>query len=1116
MSSSFKINEGIYWLEAQASYEGNLQLLIDRINTQTLGDEQRYLDPDEIKKFHPADEKEKEVKDLLTEWVKEDYRTIEFSMPNDSGVPSFLIVDDGDGRLEIDGESRDTIFSPAFNERGKPKWKPDVRGEKLGSYLKAFGVFSPSTPLHLQNIERVREAYFRASGHSELFGFEEAAGFLDNLEKGFQNGLPKENLSEDYAFLSEWFVSHRSKWLNEDEASGPEETFSFREGVALLIEMGHMGGGSSVLNALNELSSFEWQALFRNPEFSLTLANHIAEMGKEDPLWLNLSPKTPEADLVFTFGRVSQKTRFSQKEQNGICDRFCRALEKNGQVESRVTPGELFISIRGINNLLANNPRYEPEAKLVNRLYHFINGFQTIPPDKIDSWKTPGSLPNNPFDQERWNNGRLMDLNLDILKEAFLALDMAGYDGRKLKKQVNGLILKDSDIHEPQDVLTALSMVLHEPLPHVPRSDAYVQFYKRVIARQMLARRKEDGKLDRELERLQTMNQIGRELERMFWGNESFRESMLQGNEAELNRQFKENLDSRDRILARNFLPLAVMEYLYRAHAANAEGKPMPEYRNAYGQAWGRIDLGMQTGEIDLGVIVSTRLKNADYSDVEDAGFSRFLADGQETPACRKILEWCEGQEDRLPFNVFWRQLNERELNDYIIDPKDARAQAITAIFILRSWSSGINGRIENYFAWLEGHDDPGKFTVTERLAFLEGFRHSDLKHLVPNYLSRFFADPNELVRQKAFGIYAELGYPDAIARNFLGGGDLFDMPPESRRKPGAFMDALNNVTIPTEQKEGSLEETFLNQGTTEIIGTIVGFQNNRNDVSRFRGKKRRYEPEKLSVFRYQPPGGNLFPTTEGCFQRRLNRLQNPDEDHPFAYRRLSRRLVNTGDERVVPVLVDVLMSEAPVAVGDRPLYPLMPALDTLLAIIETGKREVVEQGLVRTISHTESPGPLAQVLPQLLLKWGRDNNVDVVLAFRKAVFQYDSGVNIEIERLHQELEDEKGKNPWFVDENRIDQLESELVDLYAGEFRRRVVAHPEALDQLIASLYNEVRRQYLVGQLKRFGVAAVQEMTRRIEILSKKIDDPSFSPLEREEFQIQREKLLEVLLAIQ
>ncbi|MBI4411800.1 MAG: hypothetical protein HY541_04890 [Deltaproteobacteria bacterium] len=1119
--ADFRINQGIYWLKAHTSYsEEELQFLIDRINTQTEGDKQRYLDPDEIKKFVPSNYREEEIKGLLTKWVREDYRTIELSIPGDPASPSFMIVDDGDGRLEIT-DSRDTFFYSSQNEQGKSVWIEDAYVARLWSHLGTSEIphHPPLARLHFQNIERVREAYFTACGHPDLFGFEEAAGFLDNLEKSFQNNTPKENLSEDYTFFAEWFLRNRLSWVKTGASPKVEETFSFRQGITLLVEMGHMGGAEYVLKALGELSSYEWQALFHNPEFSLELAAHIAEMGEENPRWLsNLSPKTAEGDLILTFGRMSQKTGFSPEELDQAVDRFCRVFGQNGHAGNAVTPGELFISLRGLKNLLGNNSGYVPGQKLVNCLYHFIGGFQTIPPDKIESLRIPGSLPNNLFDQERWDKARLMDLNLDILTEAFLVLDLAGLDGRQLEKQVNRVIAEDRDIHEPQDVLTALFMILNEPLPDVPRSQAYVQFYKRVIARQMLARRRGDEKLDRELEKLQTMNQIGRELERMFWGNKSFRESLLQGHEAELDRQFRDNLDSRDHILARNFLPLAVMEHLYRTYVADEKGEIKPEYReegkSGELKAWAEIAFRMESGEINLGNIVETRLENAGYADLENGGFSRFLASGQETSAYQKILRWCEGQEDRLPFSVFWRQLNDRELGDYLIGGKDARAQGITAIFILRSWSSGVNGRIENYFDYLEGNGNSGKFTVTERLAFLEGFRHSDLKHLVPHYLSRFFKDPNELVRQKAFEIYAELGYPSAIARNFL--GVLFDMNPDERRTPFAFMQALERVTIGTERNGGTLQEVSLNPETRMVIGDIAGFQNNQNDVFRFRGAKRRFKPEELKIPRHQHPPQNLFPMTESSFQGRLTRLQNPDDDHPFVYRRLSHRLVGTGDERVIPALVDVLMSDAPVKVEDRPLYPIMPALDTLLAIFGAGGREAVEQGLVRTMSHTPSPGPLAQVLPGLLLKWGRDNNVDVVTSFRKAIFQYDSGANLEIERLHQELDNEKGKTPWLVDQVRVEQLESDLIVLYAVELQRRARSHPEVLDQLIVSLYNEVRRQYLVEELKRFGIPAIRELTRRIEILSKKIDDPSLPPLEREDFQLQREKLLEVLLAIQ
>src|SRR3990167_2236045 len=133
--AEFRINQGIYWLKAHASHtEEQLQFLIDRINTQTQGDKQRYLDPDEIKKFVPADEREEEVKNLLTEWVEENYQTLEFSVPEDPDSPSFLIVDYGDVRVVIT-ESLDTFFYSSRNEQGKSIWAEDAYAARLWSHL---------------------------------------------------------------------------------------------------------------------------------------------------------------------------------------------------------------------------------------------------------------------------------------------------------------------------------------------------------------------------------------------------------------------------------------------------------------------------------------------------------------------------------------------------------------------------------------------------------------------------------------------------------------------------------------------------------------------------------------------------------------------------------------------------------------------------------------------------------------------------------------------------------------------------------------------------------------------------------------------------------------------
>lgn len=1089
--TDFKINQGIYWLKSQTTLsEEELQFILDDINTDTFSDNGKFLAKKEIRDYQAPDEKGNQVQDLLWEWVKNDYSSSLFEA-NDA--PSFMIVDDGDGRLEV-SDSRDAVFVLEKDFRGKSVWSHDLYVSRLWSYLATSDLphQPPLSRLQGQNIFRLKEAYLRSSGVPQLFNFEDASALLENTAIAVAEGEKPEDLKDDFEVLKNWFVQNHQ-----------QTAFELRLAILILLEMGHLGGGTYVLEALDSLTPSEWQILFRDPDFSASLPAGLSRIeGAVYPV-----PQTESADLLFSAARVLQaQDQFKPDEWERMSDLFCKVLERHRTNPDQVFPGELRVALLGLKNLLGRqDAKISPD--IVSRLYHFIASFQTIRIENMELPTVPSGYSKTVFDQERWVKAKVMDVNLEILTDAFIALDLAGYQGNELAIQVRQMTDQDQDPRDPQDVLTALFMILHTSLPDVPRTEAYVQFYKRVLARKILAQRRGDKKLTDQLEQLQVMNQIGRELERMFWGNSSFRESMLAGHEEELSRRFKSNLDSRDHVLARNLLPLALIKYLYHNYVdSKSEGD------DDYRAAWADIASRMEEGEIDLGFILYHHLENPAYEDSEDDGFSRFVKAGAGMSAFDKIVRWSEGREDELPMSVFWQMLNDTELSDYIINGKEARSQALSAIFILRSWSSGVNGRLENYFDYLEGNSNPDTFTITERIAFLEGFRHSDLRHVVPHYLFRFFDDPNELVREKAFEIYGELGYPSSGTRNFL--GIHFGFPPETRRTPARFMKALDSLTLETEN-EGEIGLSPLRESTKSIIGEIVGYSSDKNATRFFLKRRAPFEKAKTAPPVHLHEHGLRLPMSEACFEKKNEKLLSPDENKPFAYRRLAHRLSDTQDPRVIPLLIDAFLMEAPVKVGMRPLYPLMPALDSLLAIFGLGRRRTVEEGLVGTISHAQSTGLLAEALPSLLLQWGKNNRVDVIYAFRKAIYEYDPGRNLEIEEAYFQLRQEREKNTESQNPDEIARIEEKLIELYGEELRRHSEQNPEALDQLIASLYNEVRRQYLIEELARFHTEALQEITERVSILSRKIDDPSVSPTDREKFGIQRERLMEVLAVI-
>lgn len=946
---SFKISEGTPWLRKETSLsEEELQFILEEINADTYGEDGRVLSQEEISRFRPDNDEETEVHDLLIEWNQKGYQAYHFVAP---GSPAFLLIDDGDGYFETEG-SRDALF--LTGEEASQTFRHYLRETPLQAQ-------PPIVSLHQKNIYRLKEAYFRASGRYELFNFEDIAGLLENIALGFGDEGLNVSREQDYQFVQQWFLSRREDW----------DPFELKLGVALLLELGKLGGGSYVAVTLNELSSAEWATLFRDPHLSLEILRALSDTGRQTPESFPVHFGSRAARLIFEAAFVSDPAQnLDQVAVNDLANYFGAVLGKNITDPASVFPGELLIALVGLKHLLIHQAESSTPPGLLNRTYHFIAAFETVSPENMEVPQFPVSVPPQLFDQERWVKAATMDVNLAVMTEAFAVLELAGSDGRTLRDELDQTIAEDRDPGEPEEILTALTMILHAELPDVKRSEAYVQFYKRVLARKMLADRRGDRELSRELARLQTMNQIGRELEGAFWQNRAFRESLLAGHEEGLDRQLKTGLDSSDKILSRNFLQL--------------------------------------TGS-------------------------------------------SEDLEDEVSFSLFWQMLNETPIAAYPIGGEEARAQALAATFALRSWTSGIHGQVEDYFDFLETSGDPDFFTVTERMAFLHAFESSDLRHLVPQYLFRFFDDPNALVREKAFTIYAELGYPTAITRNLL--GRHFGFSPQERKNPQTFMRAA--------------ERLKLRPSTQEIVQRIV--TNPQHKTQYFLRPR-----QKVAVAPWvgRTPRGESprFFLSETGLHSRSEELLAPDPRRPFAYRCAASTLALSSDPRAIPVLVDAILLEAPVAVGDRPLSVVMPALDGLAEIFGLADRAAIEAALVRTIAHQRQTGLVAESFPKLLLQWGRRNHVDVVTAFRRALFTYDAG---------------------------------------PGD-------HPAALDQLMGSLYNEMRREYLTQELRSFGLLAIQELTRRITILSKKIEDGATTPTERERYLTGRAQLLEILLAVQ
>ncbi len=1133
--SNFKINQGIYWLETQTGFsENDLQFIISDINTDTVSDAGTILSRKEVSHFNPgSDPKAIQVKELLRQWYDQGYQIYDFGF--EDGTSSFMLVDDGDAWLETDN-NRDVVFYSDPNDG----WVQDKKLEKFADWIKQEGPSSnfnlPNdfklSDLNQQNIFKLQGTYFHGWEDTYLFSFEHVAGFLNSLQNAVGRPELKGKIAENITYFRDWYIDNRGDWTQPGK-DGRIDTFQFRLGTSLLLELGQIGGGQQMLGALNALNPIEWNYLFRDPVFSTNLVSELEVAFLTDPTALifaanTFNTSTSEMNLVLLSALVKTGLKMPKVILEKASQAFTAFLTQAISSPDQIYPGELLIALDGFKSLLGHYPEYQPPKELLNQIYHFISGFQTISKDKMELPTMPSGVSKDIYDEDRSVKSLLMDVNLEIMTEAFDALELAGKDGHALKLQIAQEIDNNGDPHEPQDILTALFMVLHEELPDVPRSDAYVQFYKRVLARRMLAQRRGDHKLVAKLDQLQTMNQIGRELERMFWGNQAFRDSFLSGYKDIFTRQMDRNLDSSDHLLRRNFLPIAILQSLY--DDVDIIGTPEQKMKqeaidsknliyfgtlddHSVDEKTGRSQFGsnlaavidiinkIQSGTINLDDIIRHHLGKTRYDNGDNSQFSDFIQQADQEGLLGFIQETSDKREDELPISVFWQLLNDTELNDYMIGGKDARAQAISAIFTLRSWSSGINGRMETYFDLLHANPNPNKSSVTEKMAFLNGFRHSDLQYLLPNYLISFFDDPNELVQETAFEIYRDQGYPSAIARNFI--GIHFGFSPDERRTAHNFMEALKAKN--------------LRPSTVVIIADIIGAASSKATTSHFLRGKNRYVEDEIRLPKHMQESQGIFRMGETSFSKKMDALVTPDADHPFAYRGLSHHLTSTGDPRVVPALLDAyLMDDAPVKVANRPLYPIMPTLDTVIQIFGVANRKQVEKGLVNTVTHSPKRGLLGGLLPKLLLDWGRKNHVDVVRAFRKAMFQYDSGYNLEIEEKYLQLQKEESKNTADQDQHQIDQLKEDLIGLYAKALDHQQATHPEAIDQLIASLYNEARKQYLIDELARYNIQAIPEVTRRIEILNRKIDDPTIAdPVEREKYQIQRDQLMEVLLAI-
>lgn len=652
-----------------------------------------------------------------------------------------------------------------------------------------------------------------------------------------------------------------------------------------------------------------------------------------------------------------------------------------------------------------------------------------------------------------------------------------------------------------------------------PRTDkplAHNAYYKHIGGAETLAKLEKQSQLAFKRRLDQENNDWGRLAEKAIRENELFRLEFLK--EAHASLDPKKSTDMKgieksfdpDGLLARNLCYVHVLRYLYLNRSRLDPARiSAPSLNSDYLES------------LNFEYILKRALPASHYED-QARNFDEWLLNLEEknpdfvTKLKDKIQKAGPGGM-RLPFQILFIEVNETEIFQYALNPEKAPTAVLNFVGRIRSWTSGYHGRIltrmqvffdqdqirrertsnpenyqrpEEYYANYATNISKKRFEKT----ILPALRKAESDG---NSVSQAYSADEAMLLLNHFDSSLFAAYLPSWVFHIIDHRFVSKSGHEDFKPMQLAFELLAKTRFPREE----MHEQFLKHGYLRDPDSSSSFERCRQKELKMLALKclQQLKPSHAEAV--------IFPETEASLIRRritqigtkvvdlvpesfdrlkiqLSRERIGPGDY-YDYKCESRQLLKSGKQEAIQILLEEALSEKNIEFPKN--APLAPLFKGLLGAFVTDK--VFENAIlgIATSSSSSDRGIKSPInFSALLVKWGEKNRIDITKELTTAfgglkstplIRQLQDDV-VHIREQIAIIEKEIETLRFDVSEldERLDKLRKQKAELEKKlaelETARNVaivsmsmdptLRSERALSQLITSMYNSIRKQYL------------------------------------------------------
>jgi hypothetical protein len=774
-----------------------------------------------------------------------------------------------------------------------------------------------------------------------------------------------------------------------------------------------------LFGALNKWSPQVWRALLEDLDFCLEMPKTLAfalrqaspkslselfdYLQTDSPLALIISAALARLEPKSTYKKVFNT--FDGDLDEEIFAIAAQTIKEDGQRH----PSETVLAFEVLKALLIRSATHKGDASISDRCMDltltFLRTFHGVPESLPMTWLSSIpkvralTQPTEPDASETLERRYVIKTNRRLAESAFQTLILVG--GSKAR---DGIVT-----------------YLHEPLvtnfdPRFVKDPAHVAYFLRVEGIKTLGILAGHQQLYWNGEKLKEINEIGRRLEAVFWGDTHKQQAMMDelasaGSAGDLHTRLISNLGDRALKLSANYATLHYLKNLYLQNPDPLQA-PAPD-TNDLMASWDKpLPLPEDPASFS-DFLLTYRTRTFEDENTSWPNFGAYL-DALGTRYAKQI-----------PFAVFLNGLNQTEICDYLTETVDAQAQALRAIFQLKSWTSGLHGRFLTWWNTLNFLSiTPGSSQEAQVLAAIDGLSTSGLSALAPNFLITAMTAPNQTIAVAAQMAYTKLHFPQSALT--------------------AYFDNDTTLDVKT-------EKSLIRTGSQSWL-SIFSF------LRKFNLERRAYP--------HVNPEGEVKPIDPESWQQDM-RLVN--EHHPDRYERHVKKLVKSHDTETVSLLLEALVTPVELTNSDQPLRYLMSFWGRFVP------REKLQSEIIKLLANENSGKASPIDFLKVLIKWSQRNRIDLIDAFIDAFDTYQPArVNFPPEIRTRIADLSSLSDPTAQAQAETDILE-DIASLIAA------MPNPNGfLDQMIASLYNVKRAEFIYQTLRNM---APEQLSKTLEL---------------------------------